>query len=112
MKKLLICGLMVGLLSSVGVAQRARSMGPAARTPGMEPIAPNAHMGAGSASVGHSGISPSAVPAGTHARTATPNATSGTSSKTVSPNAGRPSDRVMLPDARGISDHTRIDPNQ
>ena len=113
MKKILICIMAAGLMSGFSFAQRARTMGPgpAARAPGMQPASPNFHMGANSVT-GHDGVLPSAVPAGTRAKTTTPNATTGDKTKTVAPNANPTSDRVILPDAQGASDHTRINPNQ
>ncbi len=116
MKKTVVCGMLLALLTTVGVAQRGRAMGgvgPTARMPGIDPIGPSARVSPSSVNVGHNGVAPNAVSAGTHAKTVTPNATkTAPNTKTVSPKATTVPDRAIAPDAQGISDHARIDPNQ
>ncbi len=116
MKRILICAMMLGLLTSVSVAQRGRAaggVGPTARMPGMEPVAPAGRIGPNAVTLGHGvGVPPDAISTASHSKTVTPNATSGSKAKTVSPNANTTPDRATMPDAQGSIDHTRIDPNQ
>ncbi len=122
MKRILICGMMLGLLTGVGFAQRGRAVGgvgPAARMPGNAPVVgttPNA------VTTTHGSTTPNAVSGSTHAKTVTPNATNGAQAAAVTPNSGNATtvspnvntvpDRALNPDAQGISDHSRINPNQ
>jgi hypothetical protein len=128
MKRILLCGVMLGLMAGVGFAQRGRAaggagsaagaVGPSARMPGNAPMArtaPNAVTNA------QGSMAPDAV-SGSATKTVKPNGTSGANSTvaapnagnatTVSPNANTVPDRAMNPDAQGISDHTRTNPNQ
>ena len=119
MKKILLCGMMLGLMTTVGFAQRGRSVGgvgPTATAP-MAPTAPRAPMARTTPSAvpnAHGDIAPNSVSGSTHAKTVTPSATSTSpTAKTVTPNAGTVPDRVQLPDAQGASDHARtVGPNQ
>jgi hypothetical protein len=93
MKKTIVCGMLLGLLTTVGSAQRARTepgMVPRARTVGVGPsvpMTPNVGVGATSGNLGHDGVAPSARTTGSKASTVTPNATNGTTASTVKPNA-------------------------
>ena len=121
MKKILICGMMLGLLTTVSFAQRGRTVGgvrPTATGPRMAPVAPMAPMASAApnaVSNSRGSVAPSSVNSSTHAKTATPNAASTPSTaKTVTPNANTVPDRTMLPDAQGVTDHapTTTSPNQ
>jgi hypothetical protein len=128
MKKLLICGMMLGFMTGASFAQRGRAaggaapavggVGPTARMPGNSPVVrttPNA------VTATHQSTAPNAVSGSAKAKTVTPNATGGAAT-TVSPNAGNtpamsPStntvpDRATNPDAQGSNDNPRINPNQ
>ncbi len=110
MKKLLICGALLGLLTSVCVAQRGR-VGPTPGTaPPMARIGPNAVSMSPSApisptAVSHGGVAPNAGPranpVGTttvapNAKTAVaPNARTGVAAEPVAPDA-----RTVAPDAQ------------
>jgi hypothetical protein len=129
MKRLLICGMMFGLLTGVGFAQRGRAVGgvgaatggvgPTARMPGIAPVVgttPNA------VTATHGSTAPNAVTGSTTANTVTPNATKGAKAAAVTPNSGKATtvspdantvpDRALDPDAQGLSDHSRVSPNQ
>ena len=100
MKKILICGMLLGLLSSVSVAQRGRAigMGPTARGPvganvgPIGPIGPNARINPSSVSVGHGGIAPNAKPIDAIGGTVSP-----TAGRTHTPTVG-PNSRTPMPD--------------
>jgi hypothetical protein len=134
MKRILICGMMFGLLTGVGFAQRGRAVGgvgPAvggagatARMPGTPTIGMTPNVGAmpNAVTTTHGTTAPNAVPGATNAKTVTPNATNGAkaapvtpnsgNATTVSPNANTVPNRDIDPDAQGISDHSRVSPNQ
>ena len=133
MKKIMICGMMLGLLTTVSFAQRGRTVGgarPAATSPRMAPAAPMTPMATttpNAVSNGRSDVAPNSVNSSTHAKTVTPDATSTPSTaktvtpsaastppmtKTVTPNANTVPDRTMLPDAQGVNDHAATTPNQ
>jgi hypothetical protein len=125
MKRILICGVMLGLMTGAGFAQRGRAaggvgpavggVGPSARMPGNAPMArtaPNAVTNA------QGSMAPNAVSGSPNAKTVKPNGANGTA---IAPNAGNAATvspdantvpGTMNPDAQGISDHTRINPNQ
>lgn len=136
MKKLIICGMLLGLLTTVSVAQRGRAVGgasPTARMPNVAPMSqpmspvartPNA------AATSHDGVTPNAVSGSTHAKTVSPNAESNANAsatqsvspnatngnaapaaRTVDPHATTVPDRVTVPDA-SRNGQTRVDPNQ
>lgn len=135
MKKIFVCGILLGLLTTVSFAQRGRAaggVGPAAGIPTTGTIAPNARIP--DAATINRGVSPSAVPTSPHAPivgpnvashpdtpTVSPNAASGGNSKTVAPNAESAPDHVISPnantttspDARTLPDaHTGTGPIQ
>lgn len=130
MKKTLICGMMLGLLTSVSFAQRAHTVRPTATVPhtvGMAPVAPMAATTPNAVSSAPAKVAPDSVTGSTHAKTVTPNATlpastantatpsaasTSPTARTVNPNANTVPDRTMLPDAQGVSDHASNSPNQ
>jgi hypothetical protein len=96
MKKVLICGMLLGLLTSVSFAQRGRtvgSIGPAARGasigPNIGPMGSNARINPSAINVGHDGIAPNARPVGAVTPTVSPNAGKSGTTTSVGPNAGR-----------------------
>ncbi len=102
MKKVLVFGVLLGLLTTVSWAQRGRTVGgvgPTARLPGATRMPPNA------VGIPHRGIAPNATSTGT-GKTVKPNATAGQTAKTVGPNATKLPHRVVLPDADGITGRT------
>ena len=129
MKKLIICGVMFGLMTGVSFAQRGRAAGGVG--PAVGGVGPTARISNSAPAMGttpnavttrHGSTAPNAVSGSTHAKTVTPNATNGASSTSVTPNAGNATtvspnantvpDRAINPDAQGVSDHTRVNPNQ
>ena len=110
MKKVLVCGMLLGLLTSVSFAQRGRAVGgvgQGARTPNVGPVSPNARMSPNAIGVEHDGVLPNATTTGKNPKPLTPNATTDPTAKTVDPAAktvGPNSettvpDRVITPDA-------------
>jgi len=104
MKKLLICGMLLGLLTGVSVAQRGRAVGgagPAARVAPSGPIAPNARISPNTIGIEHGGALPNATTK--KSQTITPNATNAPAARTVGPDAGSTPDtvpgHVITPDA-------------
>jgi len=82
MKKIVICGMMLGLLTAVSWAQRGRAIGggtSGARIPNAGSISPHAGMNPSAVGMPHGGVLPNA--------TASPNATTTKSPNTVEPNA-------------------------
>jgi hypothetical protein len=96
MKKVIICGMVLGLLSTVSFAQRGRAAGgtaPTARMPNAapmsQPMAPVART-PNAAAPNHDGVTPNAVSGSNHSQTVSPNAKSNSgasATQTVSPNA-------------------------
>ena len=70
MKKILICGMLLGLLSTLSFAQRGRATGGVGPTVGMSNTAPMAHTMPNAVPVPHQGISPNAVGPNGKAKTA------------------------------------------
>ena len=119
MKKLLICGLLLGLLSGISFAQRGRTIGgigPAAHGasigPNIGPMSPNARINPSAIGLGHAGVSPNAKPVGDI--TGVP-ATAGKSrtSTSVGPNS-KPHmpDQAMPPLSPTIRPNAGIGPDQ
>jgi len=101
MKKIVICGMMLGLLTAVSWAQRGRSIGGMptnAHIPNVGPISTHAGMNPNAISMPHGGVFPSA--------TTKPNAETTTSKNpnTVRPNA------TMDPIAPTVGSHTESVP--
>jgi hypothetical protein len=147
MKKILICGMMLGLMTGVGFAQRGRAAGGVGPTAGM-PSAPIGRTAPNAVTAVPRAPAPNAVSGPSNVKTVTPNATGADAAKTVAPNANSSDnaktvapnsnsadnaktvapntgastsvspntnsvpDRAMNPDAQGVSDHSRITPNQ
>ena len=102
MKRLIVCGMLLGLLTTVSFAQRGRAIGGAtagARIPNVGAISPHAGINPNSVGLPHGGVLPNATTSKTP-KTITPNATINPKAGTVRPNSEtvRP-DRVTLPDA-------------
>lgn len=108
MKKIVICGMMLGLLTAVSWAQRGR---PVARGPisggRIGSVSPNVGMNPSAVSMSHGGIAPNAATrpnavttTGKNPNTVKPNATMDPTASTVGSHtgAGTP-DRVITPDA-------------
>ena len=135
MKRILICGMLLVLATSLSFAQRSRGVGastggvgpavghvgPAVRMPDTGPMSPT---GVRPNTAGADRTAPVATPS--HVGTTSPdNMTVGPDTSRVAPdakapgaNSGKPAnptgvpDRVAIPDANGAGDHTRISPNQ
>ncbi|MGA2370032.1 MAG: hypothetical protein ACLPPV_17675 [Candidatus Korobacteraceae bacterium] len=119
MKKVLVCGMLLGLLTSVSYAQRGHAIGgvgTSARIPDVGPVSPNARTSPNALSVGHDGVMPNATTTGKNPTHVGPNATFDPTARTVGPNTktADPSartvgpntvttvpDRVITPDATG-----------
>jgi hypothetical protein len=112
MKKVLVCGMLLGLLTSVGYAQRGHAVGgvgPAARTmPNVGPVSPNARINPGAISTGPHAttVGPQATTVEKNPNRVAPNATTDPTAKTVGPEATNVGahtvtvpDRVITPDA-------------
>jgi hypothetical protein len=102
MKKILVCGILLGLLTTVSFAQR-RALSTGGTIPGARlPNATSTHIGMNPNSLGlpHGGVLPSAT-AGKASKTTTPNSTNNPRATTVKPNSETiQPDNVKLPDAR------------
>src|SRR5215469_9017148 len=114
MKKLLICGMLLGLLTSLSYAQRGRAVGGhgvgtvGARMPNADPVSPHAGMNPSAIGIAHGGVLPNARTAGETPRTIAPNATINPKARTVGPNSvTTPPNKVNLPNA-----HTGPSANQ
>jgi hypothetical protein len=115
-KTIVACGMLLGLLSTVSVAQRQRLA-----TGGTMPGArlPNATNGGGVSNSGINGVQGSTTSNSRNGGIVQPNATNAPTTKTVSPNAstgnpnaGKVPDRVTTPDATGLGNRTNnVDPN-
>ena len=121
MKKLIICGMLLGFLSTLSFAQRGRAAGGAGPAVGMSNAAPVAHTTPNAIPVPHQGVSPNAVGPNGKATTVAPNAaatpnasptTSPNAKSTTAPDARNVPNRVTMPDADGLGTQPRISPNQ
>jgi hypothetical protein len=142
MKRILICGMLFALATSLSFAQRSRGvgpstgvgaatghMGPAARMPATGPMSPTTSARPDMTDTGR--VAPDA--ANNHANAPSTDTTSvgpagakpAPDTTGVGPDVGRPAnstgvgshnstvpDRTTMPDANGVSDHTMIIPNQ
>jgi hypothetical protein len=141
MKRILICGMLLALATSLSFAQRGRGVGPttgvgpaaghigpAARMPATGPMSPTTSARPDTTSTGrvapdaannHVNAPSTATGVGPTSGQPEPGATA------VAPDSGRPADatgvrspnstdpgRTASPDANGVSDHTVINPNQ
>lgn len=127
MKRILICGMLLVLATSLSFAQRSRGVGPStggigpavgqvgpvARMPGpmsTSPVRPDT-IGADRVPNHVSTTSPDTRTVGPDASRVAPDAKApGNSGKQANPAAAP--DRAVIPDANGVSDHARINPNQ
>lgn len=104
MKKVLVCGTLLGLLTSISFAQRGRTVGglsgPTARIPKVGPVSPNATISPNSIGNGHDGILPNATTIGKTPKTVDPIATTDPTAKTVGTRTVTGPATVTLPDAR------------
>jgi hypothetical protein len=121
MKKILICGMLLGLLTTMSFAQRGRAAGGVGPAVGASNAAPMAHTMPNAVPVPHQGVSPNAVGPSGKTKTIAPNATATpAASSTTSPNAKSTTapdtrnvpNRVTMPDADGLGTQPRISPNQ
>ncbi|MGC2110892.1 MAG: hypothetical protein WA655_15330 [Candidatus Korobacteraceae bacterium] len=119
MKKVLICGMLVGLLSTVSFAQRGRTVGgigPAARGasigPNIGPMSPSARVNPSAISLGHDGVAPNARPVGAVPSTVSPNAGKSRSTTSVGPNSKTIPGQAMPPSSRTIGPDTGIGPDR
>jgi hypothetical protein len=110
MKKVLVCGMLLGLLTSVSFAQRGRAIGgvgTSARIPNVGPVSSTARINPNSINKGHDGVLPNATTPGKNPKPLTPNATTDPTARTVDPTAKTVGpntvttvpDRVITPDA-------------
>jgi hypothetical protein len=113
MKKLLICGMLLGLLTTLSVAQRGRAVGGVGPTAGVSNNAPMAHTMPNAVTTNHDSVAPNATNSRSHSKTVAPNATTSPNTKsTTPPDARNVPNRVMLPDADGLGTQPRVNPNQ
>jgi len=109
MKKVLVCGMLLGLLTSVSYAQRGRAaggVGTTVRMPNVMPVSPTAGINPNSINKGHDGVLPNAT-TGKNPKPLTPNAATDPTAKTVGPDAKTVGpntvttvpDRVIMPNA-------------
>jgi len=120
MKRILILGMLIGLLTSVGFAQRGRMVTPAARmpapsarvTPDVGAVAPNARMAPNAITTapvppnarGVTPIPPTATTVAPRATTVAPNAqTPGSHATSVNPNAITIPPETVTPNARTVN---------
>jgi hypothetical protein len=91
MRKVLVCGMLLGLLTSVSYAQRGHAVGgvgPSAATmPNIGSMSPNARINPNATGMGHDGVLPNATTAGKNPARVAPNATTDPTAKTVGPAA-------------------------
>ena len=127
MKKLLTYGILLGLLSTLGFAQRGRAAGGVGPAVGMQNTAPMARTMPNAVSTNHHGVAPNAVSSNRQAKTVAPNAVTAPNSNvpakapsaTVAPDANRTTapdarnvpDQVTAPDANGLGNGSRVNPN-
>lgn len=112
MKKLMICAMLLGLLTTLSVAQRGRasSIGPSTNTrmPGVAPISPlpnTAVSGVTGISGSHHGVAPSTMGSESRPLDVKPSTLSSPDLTTVTPATTHTgADRVVPPDTQGISD--------
>ncbi|MGB8887212.1 MAG: hypothetical protein WCC87_10845 [Candidatus Korobacteraceae bacterium] len=111
MKKVLVCGMLLGLIPSLALAQRGRmagGIGPSAHTPNVGGMPSNVGIHPNAVGISHDGIAPNATTVGNQSKTVTPNATSskvpasaGTHPKTV-PDRAIPTDTGTMSPVTGV----------
>ncbi len=112
MKKVLVSGMLLGLLTSVSYAQHAHAItmraGAGVRIPNASPVSPIAGMNPSAISMGHDGMHPNAITTGTNPKPLTPNATT-----TKGPTATKdPTAKAVGPDADTVGSRTVTVPNR
>jgi hypothetical protein len=110
MKQVLVCGMLLGLLTTVSFAQRGHAVGGVGTNPGITnvgPVSPIARPSPNAITVPHEGVAPNATTVEKNPSRVAPNATSDPTAKTVAPTAntvgttpGTVPDRVILPNAQ------------
>ena len=142
MKRILICGMLLALATSLSFAQRSRGVGPttgagsavghigpAARMPATAPMSPTTSARPDTTDTGR--VAPDAASNHVNAPSTATTSVGSTNGKpapeatVVGPDSAKPAnstgtgsrnstvpDRTTLPDANGVSDHTVINPNQ
>jgi len=120
MKKVFVCGMLLGFLTTLSYAQRGHSIGgvgPMARPRGADlggihsttGLNPNAKINPNSVGIGHGGVTPNAIPMSTHSKTVSPDAAGDPSVRTVHPNATTmPDARPVPPDAERVPDRVNV----
>jgi len=116
MKKVLVCGMLLGLLTSVSYAQRGHAVGgvgPSARIPSVGPVSPNARINPSAIGIGHAGVLPNATTTGKNPTHVGPNATFDPNARTVGPtaNTAEPSARTVGPNTVTTVPDRVITPN-
>lgn len=107
MKKLLVCGMLLGLLTGISFAQRGRAMGggigpSGARLPNVGPVSSHAGVNPDAIGMPHGGVLPNAATTTSKTpKNTTPHATFDPKAQTVGPHANtNPPIRGTLPNAR------------
>lgn len=114
MKKLLICGMLLGLLSSVSFAQRGRSVagvGPSANTTGISGMPSHTPFNPNAVGVNHGGVMPNARTVGSQPSTVPSSATRSNTTAIPSSTRTAPS-KVTGPDARTVNPDTGLGPDR
>ncbi|HUI84881.1 MAG TPA: hypothetical protein VL240_11690 [Candidatus Binatia bacterium] len=104
LNKVLACGLLLGLLTSVSLAQHGRLAGGGTLPGARLPNAVNRPIGHTGSDLGR--LAPNASKTGVQ-----PDAVGTRVSKKTKANANRVPDRVLIPDAHGIGNRTALGPN-
>ncbi len=115
MKKVLICGMLLGLLPSLAFAQRGRAvggMGPTAHMPSVGSMPSNVGIHPNAIGTGHDGIAPNSVPAGSASKTVSPNATTSKVPSSAGTNPKTVPDRVIPADTGTMSPVTGVGPER
>jgi hypothetical protein len=115
MKKVLICGMLLGLLPCLAFAQRGRavgSMGPSVHMPSVGSMPSNVGGHPNAVAIGHDGVAPNSVPIGSDSKTVTPNATTSKVPSDVGTNPKTVPDRVIPPDTGTMNPVTGVGPER
>jgi hypothetical protein len=111
MKKILICGMMLGLMTGVGFAQRGRAVGGVGPTAGM-PSAPIGRTAPNTVTAVPRAPAPNAVSAPNNTKAVTPNATGSDAAKTVAPNTNSADNaKTVGPNTNSADDAKTVAPN-
>ncbi len=115
MKKVLICGMLLGLLPCVAFAQRGRAvggMGPAAHMPNVGSMPSNVGVHPNAVGIGHNGVAPNSAPIGSNSKTVAPNATTSKVPDNAATNPKTVPDRVIPADTGTMSPVTGVGPER